>query len=113
MSAPIEQAQQSAKAPGLLALSTSTASRTSTTRLGHRAGDQLLQKAALRLGANLFINCQLFRQGGDEFIVLMTSTPFIHSPDCRRPAPRTHCPAFHQPECRLPHQRQHWHQPSS
>lgn len=41
--------------------------------LGHRAGDQLLQGIAQRLGANLPAGCHLFRQGGDEFIVLMTS----------------------------------------
>lgn len=43
--------------------------------LGHRAGDQLLQSVAQRLCANLPSNCQLFRQGGDEFIVLMPSVP--------------------------------------
>jgi diguanylate cyclase (GGDEF)-like protein/PAS domain S-box-containing protein len=43
--------------------------------LGHRAGDQLLQSVAQRVSANLPANCQLFRQGGDEFIVLMTSIP--------------------------------------
>jgi diguanylate cyclase (GGDEF)-like protein/PAS domain S-box-containing protein len=43
--------------------------------LGHRAGDQLLQSVAQRLGASQQNNCQLFRQGGDEFIVLMTSIP--------------------------------------
>ncbi|WP_265942578.1 sensor domain-containing diguanylate cyclase [Dechloromonas sp. A34] len=40
--------------------------------LGHRAGDQLLQGVAQRLGANLPAGCHLFRQGGDEFIVLMS-----------------------------------------
>jgi len=39
--------------------------------LGHRAGDQLLQGVAQRLGKNLPDGCHLFRQGGDEFIVLM------------------------------------------
>lgn len=39
--------------------------------LGHRAGDQLLQAVAQRLGGNLTKGCTLFRQGGDEFIVLM------------------------------------------
>lgn len=40
--------------------------------LGHRAGDQLLQGVAQRLGGNLPADCHLFRQGGDEFIVLMS-----------------------------------------
>jgi diguanylate cyclase (GGDEF)-like protein/PAS domain S-box-containing protein len=43
--------------------------------LGHRAGDQLLQSVALRLSANLPAKSRLFRQGGDEFIVLMQAIP--------------------------------------
>lgn len=39
--------------------------------LGHRAGDQLLQSVAQRLQAALPAGCTLFRQGGDEFIILM------------------------------------------
>lgn len=39
--------------------------------LGHRAGDQLLQLVAERLKRGMPTNCRLFRQGGDEFIVLM------------------------------------------
>lgn len=40
--------------------------------LGHRAGDQLLQGVAQRLGDNLPAGCHLFRHGGDEFIILMS-----------------------------------------
>ena len=43
--------------------------------LGHRAGDQLLQSVALRLATNLPAKSHLFRQGGDEFIVLMQAIP--------------------------------------
>lgn len=39
--------------------------------LGHRAGDQLLQVVAMRLKQQMPAGCQLYRQGGDEFIVLM------------------------------------------
>lgn len=39
--------------------------------LGHRAGDQLLQLVSERLKRGMPTNCRLFRQGGDEFIVLM------------------------------------------
>ena len=39
--------------------------------LGHRAGDQLLQIVTERLKRSMPANCRLFRQGGDEFIVLM------------------------------------------
>ena len=39
--------------------------------LGHRAGDQLLQVVAQRLKQDMPANCRLYRQGGDEFIVLM------------------------------------------
>ena len=39
--------------------------------LGHRAGDQLLQSVAQRLQGALPAGCTLFRQGGDEFIILM------------------------------------------
>lgn len=39
--------------------------------LGHRAGDQLLQSVAQRLRGALTTGCTLFRQGGDEFIILM------------------------------------------
>jgi len=39
--------------------------------LGHRAGDQLLQLVTQRLLEDLPADCELFRQGGDEFIVLV------------------------------------------
>lgn len=39
--------------------------------LGHRAGDQLLQLVTQRLLQDLPPDCQLFRQGGDEFLVLL------------------------------------------
>ena len=39
--------------------------------LGHRAGDLLLQGVAQRLGQLFGEQCQLFRQGGDEFIALL------------------------------------------
>jgi diguanylate cyclase (GGDEF)-like protein/PAS domain S-box-containing protein len=39
--------------------------------LGHRAGDQLLQLVAQRLNGELPPHCKLYRQGGDEFIVLI------------------------------------------
>lgn len=39
--------------------------------LGHRAGDQLLQMVTQRLRQKMPANCCLYRQGGDEFIVLM------------------------------------------
>lgn len=39
--------------------------------LGHRAGDQLLQMVGQRLTKVLPSNCHLYRQGGDEFIVLI------------------------------------------
>ena len=39
--------------------------------LGHRAGDQLLQMVTQRLTQKMPANCCLYRQGGDEFIVLM------------------------------------------
>lgn len=38
--------------------------------LGHRAGDQLLQLVTQRLLSGLPPGCSLYRQGGDEFIVL-------------------------------------------
>lgn len=47
--------------------------------LGHRAGDQLLQSVAQRLGSNLANGCSLFRQGGDEFIVLMAGVTDLSS----------------------------------
>lgn len=40
--------------------------------LGHRAGDQLLQLITQRLVKGLPDGCSLFRQGGDEFIVLLS-----------------------------------------
>ena len=43
--------------------------------LGHRAGDQLLQAVAQRLNQAFGEECQLFRQGGDEFIVLLPACP--------------------------------------
>ena len=39
--------------------------------LGHRAGDRLLQLVAQQLGKKLPRNARLYRQGGDEFIVLL------------------------------------------
>lgn len=39
--------------------------------LGHRAGDRLLQLVAERVGQQLPKNARLYRQGGDEFIVLL------------------------------------------
>ncbi|PKO92365.1 MAG: GGDEF domain-containing protein [Betaproteobacteria bacterium HGW-Betaproteobacteria-10] len=39
--------------------------------LGHRAGDQLLQMVTQRLKKTMPAGCTLYRQGGDEFIVLM------------------------------------------
>lgn len=39
--------------------------------LGHRAGDQLLQLVTQRLLQDLPHGCHLFRQGGDEFLVLL------------------------------------------
>lgn len=47
--------------------------------LGHRAGDQMLQAVSLRLKQNLPANSCLYRQGGDEFIVLLN--PVIASTD--------------------------------
>jgi len=38
--------------------------------LGHRAGDSLLQILAKQLKAGLPAHCRLYRQGGDEFIIL-------------------------------------------
>ncbi|RKT60501.1 PAS domain S-box-containing protein/diguanylate cyclase (GGDEF)-like protein [Azonexus fungiphilus] len=38
--------------------------------LGHRAGDQMLQAVSATLRASLPAGCRLYRQGGDEFIVL-------------------------------------------
>jgi diguanylate cyclase (GGDEF)-like protein/PAS domain S-box-containing protein len=40
--------------------------------LGHRAGDQLLQGVAQRLLEKMPARCRLYRQGGDEFIVLIS-----------------------------------------
>ncbi|MDP3637372.1 MAG: EAL domain-containing protein, partial [Azonexus sp.] len=42
--------------------------------LGHRAGDQLLQMVTQRLKNVMPTTCRLYRQGGDEFIVLMAPT---------------------------------------
>src|SRR5574343_228833 len=39
--------------------------------LGHRAGDRLLQPVAKRVGHKLPGNARLYRQGGDEFIILL------------------------------------------
>jgi diguanylate cyclase (GGDEF)-like protein/PAS domain S-box-containing protein len=39
--------------------------------LGHRAGDRLLQLVAEHVGKKLPRNARLYRQGGDEFIVLL------------------------------------------
>jgi len=39
--------------------------------LGHRAGDQLLQLVSQRLKDGLPAHCRLYRQGGDEFLVLV------------------------------------------
>jgi diguanylate cyclase (GGDEF)-like protein/PAS domain S-box-containing protein len=40
--------------------------------LGHRAGDQMLQAVSLKLKQCLPANSGLYRQGGDEFIVLLS-----------------------------------------
>lgn len=42
-------------------------------RLGHTAGDLLLKNAAIAL-QNAFIGDQIFRAGGDEFMILLTFT---------------------------------------
>lgn len=42
--------------------------------LGHRAGDRMLQTIAIELRALLPSGSQLYRQGGDEFIVLLKAT---------------------------------------
>lgn len=42
--------------------------------LGHRAGDRMLQTVAIALRALLPAGSQLYRQGGDEFIVLLPQT---------------------------------------
>jgi len=39
--------------------------------LGHRAGDRLLQLVAEHVGKKLPKNARLYRQGGDEFIILL------------------------------------------
>lgn len=40
--------------------------------LGHMAGDTIVRKAAEILNASLTSNAQLFRMGGDEFIIVFT-----------------------------------------
>lgn len=47
--------------------------------LGHRAGDQLLQLITQRLSQNISSNCRLYRQGGDEFIVLLNPVEDAHA----------------------------------
>jgi len=42
--------------------------------LGHRAGDRMLQTVAIALRTLLPAGSQLYRQGGDEFIVLLPQT---------------------------------------
>ncbi|SFL33020.1 diguanylate cyclase (GGDEF) domain-containing protein [Paenibacillus sp. 1_12] len=44
--------------------------------LGHKAGDLLLQTVANRLSDEHFVNCQVFRMGGDEFTAII---PVIES----------------------------------
>ena len=51
--------------------STSTASRRSTTRLGHAAGDELIVTCAARCRNRLRETDVLGRLGGDEFAVLL------------------------------------------
>lgn len=46
--------------------------------LGHRAGDQLLQLVAQRLRSEMPEGCELYRQGGDEFIVLINPIADAH-----------------------------------
>ena len=51
--------------------STSTASRTSTTRSGHRIGDELLKRVTASLSEALRETDLLARLGGDEFMVIV------------------------------------------
>ncbi len=52
--------------------STSTASRTSTTPIGHQAGDELIKLVARRLEELLRGTDTLARFGGDEFAIIQT-----------------------------------------
>ena len=74
LSLAIEQAQQTGQRLAICFIDLDRFKNINDT-LGHRAGDQLLQSVAMRLGANLPAKSHLFRQGGDEFIVLMPSIP--------------------------------------
>ncbi len=40
--------------------------------LGHAAGDALLKEISVRLGKNTVVECKTYRNGGDEFVVLLS-----------------------------------------
>ena len=60
--------------PLSIAVSTSTTSSASTTRHGHKTGDEVLVAAAHAMGAHLRAEDQLGRLGGEEFLVLLPDT---------------------------------------
>ncbi len=71
LSARIEQARQAGERLAIAFLDLDRFKDINDT-LGHRAGDILLQEVSQRLQAALPSHCSLFRQGGDEFIILMS-----------------------------------------